>query len=637
MCGIAGAYGQPDGALLAPGMLTRLRHRGPDAQGWVTVGDDWAPTQLAHARLSIIDLSTAADQPLRRGRYTLVYNGELYNFRELRRQLEGSGVRFSTTSDTEVVLEAWVRWGADCLSRFRGMFAFALHNAETGELVLARDPFGIKPLYVLPRGDGMLFASEMQAIVSVVGDELSVDATAMVASMLYYWIPEEHCAISGMYKVRPGTYETWRPDGSHSVGRYWSSRDEASSAQRSPQPDLAQTLQESVAAHMVADVPVATFLSGGLDSSIITALASRMQPGLDAYTIKFRDEDMRLEAMPDDARHAQSLAGKLDIRLHTLEIEPDIVDLLPRMVRVLDEPIGDPAAINTLLMCEAARDSGVKVLLSGMGADEMFGGYRKHLACQVAARYRHLPRGLREGVVEPAVRRAPVMAGGRGLRTVRWAHRFLDFANLDEEQAFRRSYTLYDPPELAGMLPADMARGVDSLVAEHAATYYDNDLADYIDRMCLADTRLFLSGLNLAYTDRSSMAASTEVRVPFVDVEVFRSAFSLPGRDKVRGRTQKWELKRVAERWLPRDIIYRPKASFGAPLRSWVTHDLKDVIDDLLVRGELVECGLLRGADLGRMTEEQRSGRRDVSKQLWQLLTLELWYREMRGQGVKGL
>jgi asparagine synthase (glutamine-hydrolysing) len=637
MCGIAGCLGQPDGVRVAQTMLEQLHHRGPDAQGWVDLTDDVGSAQLVHTRLSIIDLSSGADQPFRRGPLTLVYNGELYNYRQLRQELVAGGSRFATTSDTEVVLEAWARWGPQALKRFRGMYAFAVHDRTTGDLTLVRDPLGIKPLYVLPRGQGILFASELKAIVAAVGPELKVDTTAMVASALYYWIPDEHCAIEGAHKVRPGTYEVYSSDGSVRTGVHWSAAHEATAASRSEGADLASVIEDSVLAHLVADVPVATFLSGGLDSSIITALATRQNPDLEAYTIAFRDVDQRLEAMPDDERYARTLAASLDISLHTIELNPDVVTLLPRLVRALDEPIGDPAALNTVLMCEAARETGVKVLLSGMGADELFGGYRKHLACTIGTRYQRLPRGLREGVVRPLVSRVPVMTGDRGLRYARWAKRFLDFADLDEEKAFRRSYTLYDPGELAAMLPPDVAWSVDTLVEEHAATYLDNDLPDHVSRMCLADTRMFMPGLNLAYTDRASMAVSTEVRVPFVDVEVFAAAFSLPGSQKIRGRTQKYALKKAAEAWLPREIIHRPKASFGAPLRAWVTNDLRELIDDTLVRGELVGSGLLRKDDLERMVADQQSGRSDESKQLWQLLTLELWYRDMRDLGVSGL
>ncbi len=633
MCGVAGAFLQPDGARLVRTMANRIGHRGPDAAGFTDLTPQSA-VQLAHRRLSIIDLSTAADQPFVQDGLHLSYNGELYNFRELRELLRTKGVRFRTESDTEVVLECWRQWGPAALPRFRGMFAFALYDERTGALTLARDPLGIKPMYILPRGSGVLFASELKALVAAVGGELAVDPDGLVASTLFYFLPEEQSAVKGVAKLPPGSWMQWAADGTTRSGRYWAAADEAQTAAAGPTADLLSVLEESVRAHMVADVPVASFLSGGLDSSLVTAMAADRDPSIEAYTITFRPEDQRLEAMPDDAIYARKMAAHLGIRLHEIEISPDVVDLLPRVVDVLDEPIGDPAAINTMLMCEAARQAGVKVLLSGMGADELFGGYRKHLACVLGAKYQTLPETLRTRVLAPSVNRLPVAAGGRGLRYSRWAKRFLSFADLPEEAAFRRSYTLYDPAELAALLHPDLAPRVQGVLDLHRTLYADNRLGDHVNRMCLTDSRLFLPGLNLAYTDRSSMAASTEVRVPFVDPYVFRAAFSFSGGQKIKGRTQKLPLRAAADDWLPRDVVDRPKASFGAPLRAWVTNDLGPLIDDVLLDGRLVSSGFLRRPPLVQMVADQRGGRRDQSKQLWQLLSMELWYRGALAAGV---
>jgi len=633
MCGIAGCYQQTDGQKLTDIMTDRIAHRGPDASGVWNLEDDRVSVQLGHRRLSIIDLSAAADQPLSKGDLTIVYNGELYNYKQLRAELASHGVSFLTSSDTEVVLEAWRYWGPASLSRFRGMFAFALADETTGELFLARDPLGIKPLFYLRRGRGALFASELKALVSAVGPELRIEPGALVASMLYYWVPEQFCAIEDVRKLPAGSWARFTPDGREHLEHYWRVADVAREAEGSSTPDLGRVIEESVAAHLVADVPVSSFLSGGLDSSIITVLAHRAAQEIDAYTITFRPEDQRLEAMPDDAIYARKVAARYGVKLHEIEISPDIVDLLPRMVDMLDEPIGDPAAINTLLMCRAARDRGVKVILSGMGADELFGGYRKQRACLMASRYGRLPAPARAGV-RFAVDRAPVSIGGRGLRYARWAKRFLTFAELPEEPRFRRSYTLYDPDDLAGLLSPDLRGQVDRVVDGHREIYTDNDLQDEVNRMCLADARLFLPGLNLSYSDRSSMAASVEVRVPFVDPVVAQAAFAIPGRDKIRNRQGKLALKQAAEAWLPKEIIYRPKASFSAPLRAWVRNDLREVINDVLVNGELTGIGMIQPAALNRLIEAERAGREDNAKQIWQLLSMELWYRNARSKGV---
>jgi asparagine synthase (glutamine-hydrolysing) len=622
--------------MLARAMGDLLAHRGPDGFGVYDFDTPAVRCSLAHRRLSIIDLSDAGSQPFTKDGLALVYNGELYNYRELRAELVAAGVEFRSASDTEVVLEAWRRFGARALTRFRGMFAFALFDERSGRLVLARDQLGIKPLFYLasPSDHSLVFASELKALSRTIGEELVVDPGALVSSMLYYWVPDQRCAFKNVRKLPPGSWAEFRADGTHQVRQYWSIADVAAEAAASPAAELGPVIEESVAAHLVADVPVSTFLSGGLDSSIVSVLAKRHNDAIDAYTITFRAEDQLREAMPDDAVFARKVAARYGISLHEIEIAPDVVEMLPRVVGVLDEPIGDPAAINTVLICEAARAAGVKVMLSGMGADELFGGYRKHLACVAASHYQRLPRSVRSHVVRPALDRVPVAVGERGLRSVRWAKRFLTFAELPEEAAFRRSYTLYDADDLAWLVGPELRPYVDDVMEEHQAIYDDSTLPDHVNRMCLADARLFLPGLNLAYTDRASMAASVEVRVPFVDVEVARAAFSQPGRAKVRNRAGKLALKRAAEAWLPREIVYRPKASFGAPLRSWISRDLTELVDDVLVGGDLVRSGLLQRDAVLKLIEEERSGREDRAKQIWQLLSMELWYDQARAAGV---
>ncbi|OUD04160.1 asparagine synthase (glutamine-hydrolyzing) [Streptomyces swartbergensis] len=627
MCGIAGTYRWPDGKAVTDRLTDTLAHRGPDGAGRYGHPAGDGEVHLGHRRLAIIDLSETGAQPMVSDGLALTYNGELYNAPELRAELAAAGVRFRGTSDTEVLLEAWRRWGTDCLPRLRGMFAFGIFDERTGELVLVRDQLGIKPLFLLRRGAGLAFASELKALAAAAGGKLAVDHAALVASLLYYWVPDSRCAFREAEKLPPGSWMRFRPDGRVERGRYWNLRDVAHEARDSEPPDLAAVVEESTRRHLLSDVPVATFLSGGLDSSYLTALAARHQPGISAYTIGFRAEDAKFEAMPDDLRYARQVAQRFGVDLHEIEIAPNVLDLLPRMTYHLDEPIGDPAAINTYLICSAAREAGIKVMLSGMGADELFAGYRKHLANLLALRYQRVPRPLRHGL-SGAVNRLPVATSRRGYRSVRFAKRFLSFAGLPEETAFRRSYTMYDQDELLALIDPDLAQAVDDVLTEHADTYQDNDLDDFVNRMCLTDARMFLPGLNLTYTDRSSMAASTEVRVPYVDVEVVRAAFAVPGDRKIVGRQGKAVLKEAAASVLPREIVYRPKGLFSAPLRAWMSRDLAPLVREVVNDGVLVRSGLLRRDALARMVAEDAAGQRDFSKHLWHVLTLEYWYRD---------
>ncbi len=636
MCGIAGSYLWPDGGPLTDRLTKVIAHRGPDATGRYHHAAGDGEVHFGHARLSIIDLSETGAQPMVAEGLALTYNGELYNAPELRAKLEARGARFRGTSDTEVLLRAWRQWGTDCLPMLRGMFAFAVFDERTGELTLARDQLGIKPLYLLRRNGGLVFASELKALASQLGGSLHIDDAALVASLLYYWVPDSRCSFREAEKLPPGSWLRLRPDGSAQQGTYYSLRDVADAAADagtlSPA-ELHEVVAESTRAHLLSDVPVATFLSGGLDSSYLTALAAQQQPDISAYTIGFRAEDAKFEAMPDDLRYARQVAARYGVDLHEIEIAPDVHDLLPRMTYHLDEPIGDPAAINTFLICSAARDAGVKVMLSGMGADELFGGYRKHRANLIARHYQHIPAALRRPV-HAAVDRLPVASARRGYRSVRFAKRFLSFADLPEETAFRRSYTLYDRDELLDLINPDLTSTVDDVLTEHADTYHDTALTDVVNRMCLADARMFLPGLNLGYTDRSSMAASTEVRVPFVDVEVVKAAFRIPGSEKIAGGQGKLALKRAASEVLPPEIVYRPKGLFSAPLRAWMSRDLAPLVREVIHDGALVSSGFLRRDALERLAAEDATGREDRSKHLWHVLTLEYWYRAATEAGA---
>jgi len=625
MCGIVGLYNFSRAECMFEDMLESLAHRGPDATGQYRSPPRGGDVLLGHKRLSIIDLSEAANQPFVKDGLVLVYNGEIYNYQALSEELKALGARFRTKSDTEVVLEAWRQWGPDSLSRMRGMFAFALYDEKTRRLVLARDPFGIKPLFLHRHNGGLAFASELKALKLCLGPDPEVDTTALVASLMYYWVPDSRCVYGGVEKLQPGCWAEISPNQSCRIHRYWRIAD-AFAERRDHKIEagaLSQTIEDSVAAHMVADVPVSTFLSGGLDSSLITVMAASMASNLECYTISFREEDRRLEAMPNDLEYAERIAQSHGLKLHTIEIAPDVTELLPRMVYMLDEPIGDAAAINTYLICKAAREAGTKVLLSGMGADEIFGGYRRHYACLLAAKYRRIPSAVRKGI-GGLVDRLPVAGKNSGYRTIRWAKRFLSFAGLPEEAAYRGSYTHYGRDGFEQLLSPDLMPAVDELIDEHAQIYADGPVEDQINRMCATDLRLFLPGLNLAYTDRASMAVSTEVRVPYVDKEVIAAGAAIPGHRKIRSRETKAILKEAAQGLLPSEIIYRPKMPFSAPLRAWMRRDLTEMVEDQLLRGRMVKSGMINGRFLQRMIDEDRQGISDRSKEVWQLLTLEL-------------
>ena len=633
MCGINGIIssdpGRRDEEILHHKILSMndtILHRGPDASDlWIGEG-----VALGHVRLSIQDLSDRSNQPMLKDNYIIVFNGEVYNFKELKSEL--SDVRFDTTSDTEVVLEMWRKFGPDCLNKLRGMFAFSIHELHTGNTFVVRDHFGIKPLFYAVTDEGFSFSSELKALESCFDTKLSLSNDAIAASLAYVWIDDEHCIYEQVRKLGAGTY--LKIDSNFSIEKvtYWSSRSLISkppkiSDETTAIKALSTALEDSVAAHMVSDVPVNAFLSGGLDSSLLVSMAKEHVDNLDCYTIRFSDEAKKFEAMADDAYYAEKVAKKLGVTLNTIEVQPNLVELLPKIVHHLDEPIGDSAAINTYIICDAARKNGVKVLLSGMGADEMFAGYRKHYANALACRYRQVPAVLRAGF-EGVLSRFNVASDSGGSKLIRWAKRFTSFAGMEDSDSFLRSYTYYDLAEIEDSFITERP-DVNRIRAHHHSLFeYGKYHRDFVDAMCFTDINHFMVGLNLAYSDRASMAASTEVRVPFIDRVVLETAFDIASSLKLKGSSQKYILKKTAEKWLPHEVIYRPKASFSMPLRAWIKHDLSDLVDEYLLSSNgLVARGILKPSFIKGLVDAEFSGKEDNAQKIWHLLTLEQWLR----------
>jgi asparagine synthase (glutamine-hydrolysing) len=634
MCGIFGALNFESNLQVTKSGVSNLAHRGPDAEGCVAVND---VATIAHRRLSIIDVNSRSDQPFVKSGYILVFNGEIYNFKDIRAEL--SEVEFVSNSDTEVILEAWRRWGSGCLAKFRGMFAFAIHDQDRKVTYLCRDNFGIKPVFYYQFGIGsVVFSSELKALEAGYGKSFSLNKDALMASLLYCWIPDSLCIWNEVNKLQPGQYLEVGVDCPPIVHRYWFLDSLCQKPMLSNEAEAVEllntTLTDSVQTHLIADVPVSAFLSGGLDSSLIVAMAAKQLGNVNCYSIKFRGADTQAEGMTDDAFYAQRVAAHLGVKLDIIEVQPDVAKLLPGMVHSLDEPIGDSAAIATQLMCEHARAQGIKVLLSGMGADELFGGYRKHLANKMAEQYRLIPSFIRRYIIAPVVHLLPVSIFGKGLVLCRWAKRFISFAGLSPNDAFMGSYTYYSKEEFDKLVCHGGAAAYERFRAEHEAIFNGAFADDLVNRMCFTDTQHFMTGLNLTYTDRASMAVSTEVRVPFIDKEVVALAMRIPGSMKVKGNTQKHILKKVAERWLPMDVIYRPKSSFTLPIRAWIKGDLRDMVDDYVLSDNgLAGRGLLQPAYLKHLVESDRSGHEDNAQRIWQMLTVEQW---LRNHNIKG-
>lgn len=628
MCGLAGFTGFKNNIQLAENANKCQQHRGPDNQS--TWNDD--NIAFAHQRLSIIDLSDAANQPFHKGDLVIIFNGEIYNYKELQIKLQTEKqVKFITSCDTEVILEMYLHYGANCLNQLIGMFVFAIYNKNNSELFIARDHFGIKPLFYTQIEKSFAFSSELKTLVKIPGFNKSINHKSLVSCLNYLWVSGNETMFNECYKLPPAHYLTFSRNSEIKIVQYWELEDEDKKNidlnEKNIRGEVANSIESSVNRHMVADVPVSSFLSGGLDSSMISVLAKKVNNKLSTYTISTFQKDKNIEQMPDDEKFAEIVAETYNFNHHVIRISPDIINDLPFMVKALDEPIGDPAAINTYLICKAARKEGAKVLLSGMGADEIFFGYRRQKATLLSIKYNKLPNFIKN-TASKIINTLPVKIFGKGFKIGRWAKRFITFANLPVDEAYMRSYSYYDSKELKELLKDDFSSSIEAIQNEHRAIFNSKYKSDLINQICYTDINMFMLGLNLTYTDRASMAASVEVRVPFIDKLVVTKAMQIPGKLKIKDGISKYILKKAAENFLPKKIIYRKKAAFGAPIRSWISNDLKTMVDELLSEKSINKRGFLNFPFVKQLIEKDRNGTEDYAYQIYQLLTLELWCRE---------
>lgn len=628
MCGIAGFLGSFDQGLLDR-MSHAIAHRGPDDMG--TYHDPERGVGLAHRRLSIIDLSPAGHQPMWdvTKRAVIVFNGEIYNYRELRSDLINSGFRFHSNSDTEVLLNLYLRDGESMLPRLNGIFAFALWDTKRDALFLARDGLGVKPLYYAQTSKGFLFASEMKALLQDSGIARDINPLAVVGYLTYLWCPAPHTMLQGVKKLEPGHSMRVRGGRVEQVSQFYDLPYQAAAEPLSLDEAVKQvqgTLKQAVARQMVADVPVGAFLSGGLDSGAVVAFArefagsARMQ----CFTIGFNGPGAHEEGMTEDLPYAQRLAQHLDVDLHTIYVGPEMVNDLEKMIYHLDEPQADPAPLNVLFISQLARSRGIKVLLSGSGGDDIFTGYRRHYALMQEKYWAWMPRSARSCVRRLAERLPVDTPGSR-----RFAKAFR-YADLEGDERIA-SYFYWSHPHLISRLCKPLLSGHGSPYS--VASLLASSLADVpaetprLNRVLYLESKHFLADHNLNYTDKMSMASGVEVRVPLLDPDLVSLAASLPVHYKQRGRTGKWILKKAMEPYLPSDVIYRPKTGFGAPLRYWLRNPLRPVVEDVLSNASLERRGIFDPSEVGNLIAMDRMGKIDGAYTIFSLMCIELWCR----------
>ncbi len=634
MCGISGSLGLS--VLDKARALYLQRRRGPDGSGFWC--DDEKRILLAHARLSIIDTSNFGYQPMvsHDGRVIMVYNGEVYNYRELRAELEAAGEAFIGNSDSEVVLALFAREGANCFTRLNGIFAAAFWERDVDILTLVRDPLGVKPLYVAESVSGFAFASEMKALLRSGMVEPCLNPQAVLAHLGYLWSPGGATVAQGIRKVLPGHVVKVREGKVVSDSSY---REIIFHRQPAPHNDsqfalqVAAAVKEAVSRQMVSDVPLGAFLSGGLDSSAVVAFGQQQLQQqssgnagrLQCFSIEVKDGSSSAEGFAEDLPYARRVAEYVGVDLHVVQVGDEMMNRLPEMIYLLDEPTADPAALNALFISELARSQGIKVLLSGAGGDDIFTGYRRHFALMQERWWASWPQSVRQGL--SALTGLLPITSPLGRRICK----AFQYAGHDAEHRLASYFFWLDPSHALRLLTPEFRAGLDeeSLYAPLLRTLTSLPVdTEPLNRMLYLERKHFLADHNLNYTDKMGMAAGVEVRVPLLDLDLVQLAGSLPIDMKQRGSVGKWIFKKAMEPYLPHDVIYRPKTGFGLPLRKWLHGVLKPMVDDVLSPHSLLARGVFDQTAVRQLMESDRSGRVDASYTIFGMVCLELWCRQ---------
>jgi asparagine synthase (glutamine-hydrolysing) len=630
MCGIAGFVG-PFGFELLQKMADSIRYRGPDDFGFYH--DPEHCVGLAHRRLSIIDLSNAGHQPMWNKEHTIaiVFNGEIYNYRELKKEMESIHIQFESSSDTEVLLKLYEVYGSDLLSKLNGIFAFAIWDSSVHRLFCARDHFGVKPFYYYHSGNRFIFSSELKAILCEPSVERTIDCESVHYYVTYLWSPSPNTMLTSVKKLKPGHAIIINCDGT--VVKHWQYYDIPYKTRpvRTPVSQAVENvefyLRQAVQRQMVADVEVGAFLSGGLDSSSIVHFArsfsrsSRFQ----CFTIKFTDNSLKEEGFINDLPYAEAVSRHLGTKLNIVDVDSKMaVDLLETIYH-LDEPQADPAAINVRYISRLAKQNGIKVLLSGAGGDDVFSGYRRHIALMHEYYWKWMPLLLRNGL-HALSEISPSHPG-----YLRRFKKAFAYANYPAHERIASYFHWLTPDVAQSLFSKDILQSIENSPFSKPLMDSLNPLRNIhvhpLNKMLYLEMKHFLADHNLNYTDKMSMAEGVEVRVPFLDKDLVEYSYTLPIGYKIRGTTAKWILKKSMERYLPKEIIYRPKTGFGVPLRRWISHELSEYVNEILSEESIKARGIFSYSGVKALIERDKRRHIDASYIIYSLISIELWCR----------
>lgn len=627
MCGIVGYINNGSKVQLIESTKL-LDHRGPDSSDTQWFAD--LHSGIGHTRLSIMDLSAKGNQPMYdadTGNW-IVFNGEIYNYQSIRERLRKMGTSFISDTDTEVLLKAYARWGEGCLEQLNGMFAFAILNEKSGDLFMARDRQGIKPLYYYLNDDKIVFASEVKAILASKIYTPVPDIQALHTPVHYQTGP--YTGFKDILKLPAAHYLIHKAGQSRQIKQYWQLEvSETETDETKSLEELDALLNDTVSLNLVSDRPVGVMLSGGLDSSLLAALMQQKKSdSLNSFTIKFDAKDLKRQGNVDDSYYAKKMADEFGFDHSEITIQPDVVDLLPKLIYHLDEPVADPAMINTYLISKAAKERGISVLLTGMGADEVFGGYRSYQACIKADTYQKIMPGFLRPAIQKMVAHLPENNSKRNFKYIRWIKRFIEVASLGqfERHLFIKNSALN--PEAFQAYFTDAPAVEESHYYQLSKAQFDtHEDASYITKMCYADTLNYMCDHNLSYCDKSMMAASVEGRPTLIDHRLIEFMFRQAPDHRIKNNEQKYLLKKASEKYVPNEIIYRPKAPFSAPMRGWLKNELREMVRDILSFESLKNRGIYNPNYVQQLIERNENGIEDNSQLIWRLMVNETWFR----------
>ena len=623
MCGIVGianANSRPVNREILERMNRCIEHRGPDEDGFYlqeSVG-------LAMRRLAIIDLAHGK-QPIHNADETkwIVFNGEIYNYQELREDLDRRGHKFYTNSDTEAIVHLYDEFGADCVTHLRGMFVFAIWDERDKSLFIARDRVGKKPLLYSHQANGdLIFGSEFQALLAHPDVSREVDTEAIDNYLSYACVPAPQTAFKQIRKLEPAHWLRWK-NGEIETKRYWqpnfSKKIKISEAEAIE--ETTRILRESTRLRLISEVPLGAFLSGGVDSSTVVALmAQESEKPVKTFSIGFEEQDF------SELKYAKRVAETVGAEYHEFIVKPNALEILPTLVEHYGEPYADSSAIPTYYVSKETRKY-VTVALNGDGGDESFAGYERHAAMKIAEKYHRFPRILRKALVEAPVNLIPTSETKKS--RVRDVKRFLRAANLQKTERYFSWVSAFDSDAKRQLYTKDFSA---NLNGQDSSRFLEKWFAaangsGILDATLLTDQMTYLPNDLLVKVDIASMANSLEARSPFLDHKVIEFAASLPESLKLRGLETKYLLKKVAARLVPRDVIYRRKMGFGVPIGSWFRGEMKDFVRDVLLSEKSLKRGVVKPEMLEKYVNEHASGKRDYAPQIWTLLMLELWFQ----------